>query len=145
MRWRLKSRATPLFTQPFIQAQIRKPQSSASLAFVRGIHRRAVNSPHKWPVTREIFLYNDVIMYICMRLARLWCPHPVHDGTYTNDVTERDARPDSVGELLTCQLYLTRIGIPSIKIRRYFDRVIFKKEMSMPGETVFMLRRVSGR
>ena len=29
----------------------RKHQSSASLAFVRGIHRWPVNSPHKWPVT----------------------------------------------------------------------------------------------
>ena len=40
-----------------------KHQSSASLAFVRGIHRWAVNSPHKWPVTRKMFPYNDVIMY----------------------------------------------------------------------------------
>ena len=32
-----------------------KHQSSASLAFVRGIHRGPVNSPHKWPVTRECF------------------------------------------------------------------------------------------
>ena len=30
----------------------RKHQSSASLAFVWGIHRGPVNSPHKWPVTR---------------------------------------------------------------------------------------------
>ena len=28
-----------------------KHQSSASLAFVRGIHRWPMNSPHKWPVT----------------------------------------------------------------------------------------------
>ena len=40
----------------------RKHQSSASLALVRGIHRRPVNSPHKWPVTRKMF--DDVIMYI---------------------------------------------------------------------------------
>ena len=33
----------------------RKHQGSASLAFVRGIHRRLVNSPHKWPVTRKIW------------------------------------------------------------------------------------------
>ena len=31
-----------------------KHQSSASLAFVRGIHRWPVNSPHKWQVTRKI-------------------------------------------------------------------------------------------
>ena len=33
-------------------ADQRKHQSSASLAFVRGIHRWPVNSSHKWPVTR---------------------------------------------------------------------------------------------
>ena len=40
----------------------RKHQSSASLAFVRGIHRWPVNSPHKWPVKREMFPFDDVIM-----------------------------------------------------------------------------------
>ena len=40
----------------------RKHQSSASLAFVWGIHRRPVNSPHKWPVTRKIFPFVDVII-----------------------------------------------------------------------------------
>ena len=33
-------------------AEQKKHQISASLAFVRGIHRRPVNSPHKRPVTR---------------------------------------------------------------------------------------------
>ena len=36
-------------------ADQRKHQSSASLAFVRGIHRWPVNSPHKGPVTRKMF------------------------------------------------------------------------------------------
>ena len=40
----------------------RKHQGPASLAFVWGIHRRPVNSPHKWPVTRKIFPFDDVIM-----------------------------------------------------------------------------------
>ena len=40
----------------------RKHQSSASLAFVWGIHRGPVNSPHKWPVTRKMFPFDDVIM-----------------------------------------------------------------------------------
>ena len=39
-----------------------KHQSSASLAFVWGIHRRPMNSPHKWPVTRKMFSLDDVIM-----------------------------------------------------------------------------------
>ena len=40
----------------------RKHQSSASLAFVWGIHREPVNSPHKWPVARTMFPFDDVIM-----------------------------------------------------------------------------------
>ena len=40
----------------------RKLQSSASLAFVRGIHRCPVNSPHKHPVRRKKFPSDDVIM-----------------------------------------------------------------------------------
>ena len=40
----------------------RKHQIYASLAFVRGIHRGPVNSPHKWPVTRKMFPFDDVIM-----------------------------------------------------------------------------------
>ena len=43
-------------------ADQRKHQSSASLAFVRGIHRWPVNSPHKGPVTRKMFLFDDAIM-----------------------------------------------------------------------------------
>ena len=43
-------------------ADQRKHQSSASLAFVRGIHRWPVNSPHRWPVTRKMFPFDDVIM-----------------------------------------------------------------------------------
>ena len=48
-------------------ADQRKHQSSASLAFVRGIHRGPVNSPHKGPVTRKMLPFDDVIMpTICL-------------------------------------------------------------------------------
>ena len=57
---RLKSSASRLLTQSFIQgAHQRKHQSSASLTFVREIHRWPVNSPHKWPVTRKMFPFDD--------------------------------------------------------------------------------------
>ena len=36
--------------------------SSASLAFVRGIHRWPVDSPHKGPVTRKMLPFDDVII-----------------------------------------------------------------------------------
>ena len=53
---------TVVFSTVYSDADQRKHQSSASLAFVRGIHRGPVNSPHKWPVTRKMFPFHDVIM-----------------------------------------------------------------------------------
>ena len=51
----------------------RKHQSSASLAFVRGIHRGPVNSRHQRPVTRKMSPFDDVIMVVFRRMAgRYW-------------------------------------------------------------------------
>ena len=46
-------------------ADQRKHQRTASLAFVRGIHRWPVNSPHKGPVTRKMLPFDDVIVWRC--------------------------------------------------------------------------------
>ena len=56
------TRFTVVYSTVYPDADQRKHQSSASLAFVCGIHRGPVNSPHKWPVTREMFPFDDVIM-----------------------------------------------------------------------------------
>ena len=53
---------TSVYSTVHSGADQREHQSPASLAFVRGIHRRPVNSPHKWPVTRKMFPFDDVIM-----------------------------------------------------------------------------------
>ena len=53
---------TIVYTTVYSDADQSKHQSSASLAFVWGIHRGPVNSPHKWPVTRIMFPFDDVIM-----------------------------------------------------------------------------------
>ena len=51
-----------VYSTVYSGAYQRKLQSSASLAFLLGIHRGRVNSPHKWPVTRKLFPFYDVIM-----------------------------------------------------------------------------------
>ena len=53
---------TIVYSSVYSSADQRKHQSSASLAFVRGIRRRPVNSPHKGPVTRKMFPFDDVVM-----------------------------------------------------------------------------------
>ena len=53
---------TTVYSTVYSDADQRKHQSSASLASVWGIHRGPVNSPHKCPVTRKMFPFDDVIM-----------------------------------------------------------------------------------
>ena len=54
---------TIVYSTVYSDADQRKHQSSASLAFVRGFQRGPVNSPHKCPVTRKMFPFDDVIMH----------------------------------------------------------------------------------
>ena len=58
------TRLTIVYSIVYSDADQRKHQSSASLAFVWGIHRGPVNSPHKWPVMRKMFPFDDVIMML---------------------------------------------------------------------------------
>ena len=53
---------TIVYSTLYSRRRSKEHQSSASLAFVRGIHRWPVNSPHKEPVTRKMFPFDDVIM-----------------------------------------------------------------------------------
>ena len=52
---------TIVFSTVYSGADHRKHQISASLAFVRGIHRWPTNSPHKGPVTRKMSPLDDDI------------------------------------------------------------------------------------
>ena len=51
-----------VYSTVYSGADQRKSQSSASLAFVWGIHRWPLNFPHKRPVTQKMFPFDDVIM-----------------------------------------------------------------------------------
>ena len=53
---------TIVYSTVYSDADQRRHQSSASLAFVWVIHRVPVNSPHKWPVTRKMFPFDDFIV-----------------------------------------------------------------------------------
>ena len=59
----------------------KKHQSSASLAFVRGIHRWPVNSPHKGPVMRKRFPFDNIIMLAVtgkQRKSYFWCEPTIY-------------------------------------------------------------------
>ena len=60
---------TIVYSAIYSDADQRKHQSSPLLAFVRGIHRGPVNSPHNWPVTRKMFPFDDVLMSSVVRIC----------------------------------------------------------------------------
>ena len=56
---------TFVFSTVYLDTDQRKHQRSASMAFV--------NSPHKWPVTRKMFPFDDVIMFrFCHLILQIW-------------------------------------------------------------------------
>ena len=68
---------TIVYSTVYSDADQRKHQSSVSLVFVWGIHRGPVNSPHKGPVTRKMFPFDDVIMIPLMnegKMVFIMCP-----------------------------------------------------------------------
>ena len=68
----------------YADADQRKHQRSASLAFVRRIHRRPLNSPHKLPVTQKMFPFDDVIM------SHIWCQLPCYSHIYSQSSAWKD-------------------------------------------------------
>ena len=72
-RWRRKSPAQPLFTQPFIQMQIKKTSKLRVTGLCVGKSPGPVNAPHKGPVTRKMFLFDDVIMINRLEGHQLFC------------------------------------------------------------------------
>ena len=67
---------TIVYSIVYSGADKREHQRSASLAFVWKIHRWPVNSPHKGPVTRIFFPFDDVIMeyrFSCIVVGLMAC------------------------------------------------------------------------
>ena len=60
----------------FSGAHQRQQQSSESLAFVRGIHPRPMDSPNKGPVTRKMFWWYIVASCIIADVANICYEHP---------------------------------------------------------------------
>ena len=130
---------TIVYSAVYSDADQRKYQSSASLAFVRVIHRGPVNSPHKWPVTRKICPLDDVIMLIFLVLLIFQrvgvlaehCPH------FANPHLEF---------MLLAQSYITTTpgpttGVVSQHLGFYFgDLDTHLKMINIPNQCIFSIR-----
>ena len=91
---------TIVYSTVYSDADQRKQHSSASLAFVWGIHRGPANSLHKWPVTRKMFPFDDVIIELKAHLpcftsviAGGYCSAAGLINTWSLDFNNRQAEP----------------------------------------------------
>ena len=78
---------TIVYSTVYSDADQTKYESSASLAFVQGIHRGPVNSPHKWRVTRKMLPFDDVFM-ICEKSSRCTCRYIISISTKQQNNSE---------------------------------------------------------
>ena len=106
----------------------RKHQSSASLAFVWGIHRGPVNSPHKWPVTRKMFPFDDVIM---VRVRHVVSFVSINSDLYLPE-TLRFILTGYNGCSCTCEMYtLWLIGV-HVTYNCYLSFAVIRVFVSLP-------------
>ena len=105
-------------------ADQRKNQSSASLAFVRGIHRWPVNSPHKWPVTRKMFQFDEVIND--HEVCRFYCGNTVRVTFFSRGSIIKDQRII----LTNCDLLSNRSSVS------YFGEICLKYKTFSFGKCI---------
>ena len=94
------TRLTIVYSIVYSGEDQRKNQRSASLAFVRGIHRWRVNSPHKWPATRKMFL----ILVRCRR------GKGVPGNTHVHFLVLEKCDTSRIGFLIESRSRLKKIG-----------------------------------
>ena len=112
---------TIVYSTVYSGADQRTHQNSASLAFVRGIHRWPVNSPHKGPVTGKMFPFDDftrprMIPCRCQRLL-YWsiCTHKGSQWVYLEILQL------SINYFGKCTLWHIYVYICNIFIINYFN------------------------
>ena len=84
LQWRHNERDGVSNHQPHDCSFRENIKSSASLPSVQGIHRWPANSPHKGLVTRKMFQFDDVIMYIILCQFIFWTLSMMHLLPFTS-------------------------------------------------------------
>ena len=133
---------TFVYSSAYSGADQRKHQSSASLAFVRGIHRWPVNSPHKGPETWKMFPFNDVIMrdpiFVIAGLAIHSCAICIYAAQAHTMATPLQTSPRRDGRVVNrtqgCGLHVTlRPGVRIPVLPRVIGGVALSRRLSSGG------------
>ena len=93
-------------------ADQRKNQTSASLAFVRGIHRSPVNSSHKGPVTRKMFPFDGVIMILIVLTLGTLLPS-VGNGDPIHSIGKKRGKYSLREQLPSFRYYQSKMSMAS--------------------------------
>ena len=112
---------TIVYSTVYPGADQRKHQSPVSLTFVREIHRGPVNSPHKWPVTRKMFPFDDVIMFFFQVyvFSAFYDPRPDAGGPAIRVLAMGwQAEYRTIGDLY-CQLWYDQQEQPVVTLAEY--------------------------
>ena len=114
---------TIVYSTVYSGADQSKHQSSAALAFVWGIHRGPMNSPHKWPVTRKMFPFDDVIMYATTLAAIVLFVHEHNKGSnrHPNGLHKGDRCSDSKNNT---RFVLKNLSLLHIRNMHLLDQII---------------------
>ena len=121
---------TIVYPSVYSGADQRKHQSSASLAFVRGIHWSPVSSPHKGPVTRKMFPFDDVIMKclcLCLRFIWLWIIMIINKENMPFVGLKRDTR-DAIVHVITTDLM--NYYVPSLSLGMVWANTTYSIDIS---------------
>ena len=120
-------------------ADQRKRYSSTSLAFVGGIHRWPVNSPHKGPVTRKMFPFDDVIMVYNISTIIIM-PHP---GYFRFSPKSWQSTLNSDLRVVFCELLISDFRSATVTAVT-LDRIVMPPDcMLLYIESDFMKKRLS--
>ena len=138
-------------------------KTTATLAFVKGIHRWPVDSPHKGLITQKMYSFDDVIMCtwngiyclstMCFACAVFADLHHYRDGFIEKKFAHRSLLPRGyfltwlmIGRQRFRKWSLAKIYqystwmIPIIKIRRSLDRSYLYDGNSYTGNTTYVYR-----
>ena len=119
-----------VYSTVYSDADQRKHESSASLAFARGIHRGPMNSPHKWPVTRKMFPFDDIIMWesLATCLRRGYVNLLIHTKLY--DVVTHPYVQNVWCNYVSMPLSRTKYMISHKKVRETCLTILMKPELT---------------
>ena len=124
-----------VYSTPCSGVNQRKPQSSASLTCVKGIHQWLGNSPREGPVTRKMFPFDDVVILVSS-LMLFWT------SCWTYTVVERFQTPWRSYDVIVPVRRTSELGLtasaPLLLWWEFSFYLVFKSSQSYSCGNVFM-------